>query len=66
VIEEAPAPGMTAELRGWIGAAAVAAAKAVDYHGAGTVEFVADGSEGLRADAVWFIEMNTGCRSSTR
>ena len=59
VIEEAPAPGMTAELRARIGAAAVAAAKAVDYRGAGTVEFVADGSEGLRADAVWFIEMNT-------
>jgi 3-methylcrotonyl-CoA carboxylase alpha subunit len=59
VIEEAPAPGMTAELRARIGAAAVAAAQAVDYRGAGTVEFVADGSEGLRADAVWFIEMNT-------
>ena len=59
MIEEAPAPGMTAELRAQIGAAAVAAAKAVDYRGAGTVEFVADGSEGLRADAVWFIEMNT-------
>ena len=59
VIEEAPAPGMTADLRARIGAAAVAAAKAVDYRGAGTVEFVADGSEGLRADAIWFIEMNT-------
>ncbi len=59
VIEEAPAPGMTAELRARIGAAAVVAAKAVDYRGAGTVEFVADGSEGLRSDAVWFIEMNT-------
>ncbi len=59
VIEEAPAPGMTADLRARIGAAAVAAASAVDYRGAGTVEFVADGSEGLRADAFWFIEMNT-------
>ncbi len=59
VIEEAPAPGMTADLRARIGAAAVAAAKAVDYRGAGTVEFVADGSDGLRADAIWFIEMNT-------
>src|SRR5277367_827095 len=59
VIEEAPAPGMTAELRAKIGAAAVAAAKAVGYSGAGTVEFVADGSSGLRADAFWFIEMNT-------
>jgi 3-methylcrotonyl-CoA carboxylase alpha subunit len=59
VIEEAPAPGMTAELRGTIGKAAVAAAKAVGYRGAGTVEFVADGTAGLRADAFWFIEMNT-------
>lgn len=59
VIEEAPAPGMTADLRAQIGAAAVEAAKAVDYCGAGTVEFVADGSNGLRADAIWFIEMNT-------
>ena len=31
----------------------------MDYRGAGTVEFVADGSDGLRADAFWFIEMNT-------
>ena len=59
IIEEAPAPGMTAELRAQIGAAAVAAARAVDYTGAGTVEFVADGSAGLRAGAFWFIEMNT-------
>jgi 3-methylcrotonyl-CoA carboxylase alpha subunit len=59
VIEEAPAPGMTSELRTAIGKAAVAAAKAVDYCGAGTVEFVADGTAGLRGDAIWFIEMNT-------
>ena len=59
VIEEAPAPGMTDELRGKIGAAAVNAAKAVGYSGAGTVEFVADGAKGLRADGFWFIEMNT-------
>jgi 3-methylcrotonyl-CoA carboxylase alpha subunit len=59
VIEEAPAPGMTSELRTAIGKAAVAAAKAVDYWGAGTVEFVADGTAGLRGDAIWFIEMNT-------
>jgi 3-methylcrotonyl-CoA carboxylase alpha subunit len=59
VIEEAPAPGMTEELRGKIGAAAVNAAKAVGYSGAGTVEFVADGAKGLRADGFWFIEMNT-------
>jgi 3-methylcrotonyl-CoA carboxylase alpha subunit len=59
VIEESPAPGMTAQLRAQMGAAAVAAAKAAGYVGAGTVEFVADGSAGLRADGFWFIEMNT-------
>ncbi|MGA2893809.1 MAG: biotin carboxylase N-terminal domain-containing protein [Xanthobacteraceae bacterium] len=59
VIEEAPAPGMTLELRARIGAAAVEAANATGYRGAGTVEFVADGTQGLRADAFWFIEMNT-------
>ena len=59
VIEEAPAPGMTEGLRAQIGAAAVEAARAVGYVGAGTVEFVADGSKGLRADGFWFIEMNT-------
>ena len=59
IVEEAPAPGMTAELRAQMGAAAVAAARAVGYSGAGTVEFVADGSTGLRAGAFWFIEMNT-------
>jgi 3-methylcrotonyl-CoA carboxylase alpha subunit len=59
VIEEAPAPGMTAELRARMGVAAVEAARAVGYVGAGTVEFIADGTKGLRADAFWFIEMNT-------
>ena len=59
VIEEAPAPGMTPELRAQMGAAAVEAARAVGYIGAGTVEFIADGTKGLRADAFWFIEMNT-------
>jgi 3-methylcrotonyl-CoA carboxylase alpha subunit len=39
--------------------AAVKAAKAVDYVGAGTIEFIADASEGLRADRIWFMEMNT-------
>src|SRR5579862_665078 len=59
VIEEALAPGMTPELRARMGAAAVEAAKAAGYVGAGTVEFVADGTRGLRTDAFWFIEMNT-------
>lgn len=59
VIEEAPAPGMTAELREAMGAAAVKAALAVGYQGAGTVEFIVDGSSGLRSDAFFFMEMNT-------
>ncbi|MFZ2997289.1 acetyl/propionyl/methylcrotonyl-CoA carboxylase subunit alpha [Sphingobium sp.] len=59
VIEEAPAPGMDEATRQAICAAAVRAAKAVDYVGAGTIEFIADGSEGLRADRIWFMEMNT-------
>ncbi len=59
VIEEAPAPGMKPELRGVIGEAAVKAARAVNYRGAGTVEFIADVSDGLRADRFYFMEMNT-------
>lgn len=59
VIEEAPAPGMDAATREAVCGAAVRAAKAVDYEGAGTIEFIADGSEGLRADRIWFMEMNT-------
>jgi 3-methylcrotonyl-CoA carboxylase alpha subunit len=59
VIEEAPAPGMDAATREAICGAAVRAAKAVGYQGAGTVEFIADASEGLRADRIWFMEMNT-------
>jgi 3-methylcrotonyl-CoA carboxylase alpha subunit len=59
VIEEAPAPGMDVATREAICAAAVKAAKAVDYVGAGTIEFIADASEGLRADRIWFMEMNT-------
>ncbi|MDE2412293.1 MAG: methylcrotonoyl-CoA carboxylase, partial [Sphingomonadales bacterium] len=59
VIEEAPAPGMDEATREAICAAAVRAAEAVDYEGAGTIEFIADASEGLRADRIWFMEMNT-------
>jgi len=59
VIEEAPAPGMDAETREAVCGAAVRAAQAVNYEGAGTIEFIADGSEGLRADRIWFMEMNT-------
>jgi 3-methylcrotonyl-CoA carboxylase alpha subunit len=65
VIEEAPAPGMNEATREQLCAAAVKAAKAVDYVGAGTIEFIADtsdredGGSGLRADRIWFMEMNT-------
>jgi len=54
VIEEAPAPGMTPERRQRMGEAAIAAARAVQYTGAGTVEFIA-GADG----AFYFMEMNT-------
>jgi 3-methylcrotonyl-CoA carboxylase alpha subunit len=59
VIEEAPAPGMTAEMRAEMGAAAVRAAEAIGYAGAGTVEFIVDASDGLRPDRFYFMEMNT-------
>jgi 3-methylcrotonyl-CoA carboxylase alpha subunit len=59
VIEEAPAPGMDEATRAAVCEAAVKAARAVDYVGAGTIEFIADASEGLRADRIWFMEMNT-------
>jgi 3-methylcrotonyl-CoA carboxylase alpha subunit len=59
VVEEAPAPGITPEVRAAMGEAAVEAARAVGYVGAGTVEFIADARDGLRADRFWFMEMNT-------
>ena len=59
VIEEAPAPGMTQKVRDAMGAAAVRAAEAIGYAGAGTVEFIVDGSGPLRTDGFWFMEMNT-------
>lgn len=59
VIEEAPAPGMTQEVRDAMGLAAVTAAKAIKYSGAGTIEFIVDGSGPLRTDGFWFMEMNT-------
>jgi len=59
VIEEAPAPGMSPQLRAKICEAAVTCAKAVRYEGAGTVEFLVEGGT-LSAEAPWyFIEMNT-------
>ena len=69
VLEESPAPGLSAARRAELGAAAVAAAKAVGYVGAGTVEFVAeelDAAEGAPGSAgrggdirAYFMEMNT-------
>jgi 3-methylcrotonyl-CoA carboxylase alpha subunit len=59
VIEEAPAPGMDDATRAAVCDAAVKAARAVHYQGAGTIEFIADASEGLRSDRIWFMEMNT-------
>ncbi|MCG8491842.1 MAG: acetyl/propionyl/methylcrotonyl-CoA carboxylase subunit alpha [Sneathiellales bacterium] len=59
VIEEAPAPEMPEKMRAAMGAAAVAAAKAIKYEGAGTVEFIADVSNGLKEDGFYFMEMNT-------
>ncbi|MDH0373439.1 acetyl/propionyl/methylcrotonyl-CoA carboxylase subunit alpha [Comamonas aquatica] len=62
VLEEAPAPGMTEALRAKMGAAAVAAAQAVHYVGAGTVEFIVEQPGGYDApDAMqfYFMEMNT-------
>ena len=62
VLEEAPAPGMTAALRQKMGEAAVAAAKAVNYVGAGTVEFIVEqpgGYDQPEAMKFYFMEMNT-------
>jgi 3-methylcrotonyl-CoA carboxylase alpha subunit len=61
VLEEAPAPGMTEALRVQMGAAAVAAAKAVNYVGAGTVEFIVEQTAYDQPESMkfFFMEMNT-------
>jgi len=61
VLEESPAPGMSEALRAAMGAAAVAAAKAVDYVGAGTVEFIVEQAAYDQPDSMkfYFMEMNT-------
>ncbi|MGA8010125.1 MAG: biotin carboxylase N-terminal domain-containing protein, partial [Thiomonas sp.] len=59
VIEEAPAPGLPEAMRRDMGAAAVAAAKAVSYVGAGTVEFIVECTEAGVPQKFYFMEMNT-------
>ena len=59
VIEECPAPGLSQPMRAVMSEAAIAAGKAIGYVGAGTVEFIADSSGGLRPDGFYFMEMNT-------
>ncbi len=59
VIEEAPAPGMTDEVRAAMTDAALKVARAVQYENAGTIEFIVDGNGPLRPDGFWFLEMNT-------
>ena len=59
VIEETPAPGLPEATRAAMCEAAVAAARAVGYVGAGTVEFIVDSSRGLGPESFFFLEMNT-------
>jgi len=59
VIEEAPAPGMTVAMRAAMTQAAIKAAQAISYCGAGTIEFIVDAARGLKPDRFWFMEMNT-------
>jgi 3-methylcrotonyl-CoA carboxylase alpha subunit len=59
LVEEAPAPGITEEVRKSLTDAALKIAGAVTYFSAGTIEFVADGNGPLRPDGFWFLEMNT-------
>ncbi len=59
VIEEAPAPGLSDTVRAAMGEAAIKAANAVGYQGAGTVEFIVDGANLEKPDSFFFMEMNT-------
>lgn len=59
VVEEAPAPGLDARSRQRLGQAALAAARALNYVGAGTVEFIAQGAQDGGIQAFYFMEMNT-------
>ncbi len=59
VVEEAPAPGLSEPMRAQMGQAAIRAAKAIDYVGAGTIEFIVDATEGIEDPPYYFMEMNT-------
>jgi acetyl-CoA carboxylase, biotin carboxylase subunit len=59
LVEECPSPAVTAELREQLGRAAMAVARAVDYHNAGTVEFLLDAGNATAAPTFYFLEMNT-------
>ena len=59
VVEEAPAPGIPPAVRDAMGSAAIAAAQAIGYEGAGTVEFIVEGKRADRPDGFYFMEMNT-------
>jgi 3-methylcrotonyl-CoA carboxylase alpha subunit len=59
LLEESPAPGLPAPTRAAMTEAAVSAAKAVGYVGAGTVEFIVDPGKGMGRDSFFFLEMNT-------
>ena len=59
VVEEAPAPRLPDALRQAMGQAAVKAAQAIGYVGAGTVEFIVDVSKGIETAPFYFMEMNT-------
>src|SRR3546814_14628837 len=59
VVEEAPAPGMTDAMRAAMGEAAVAAARAIGYTGAGTVEFIVDAERVGGTDGFYFMAVKT-------
>jgi 3-methylcrotonyl-CoA carboxylase alpha subunit len=65
VLEEAPAPGITAEFRRGICDAAIAAARAVGYVNAGTVEFIVDADSSPTEPTYYFCEMNTRLQACT-
>ena len=59
IIEEAPSPKLSENIRKFLGDLAVNALKSLDYQGAGTIEFIADITDGLNKNKIYFMEMNT-------